>query len=416
MRGLFAKLLLGACVSIAACSSRSGKNVVTAPTPLNERITNEMSDFPELGRMDHAVDSFLQQWLIEGASLAIMRNDSLVYAKGYGLSDRELKRRMKPGTKLRLASVSKLITAVGIMRMVEDSLLTLQTPVFGPCGILSDYSFKDDNYCLITVEHLLRHQGGFSIRGGDPMFQTRAMMASWGLSKPPTGEQITENLLKRKVSFTPGSGQNYSNFGYLLLSQCIEKLSGMSYEEYIQKEVLQKAGCDDFHIAGNYERERLIGESKYYVQPDDEPVPAFDKTDSVVRCYGGNDIRTLSGAGAWVGSTIELARLVASIDGKPEIKDILSEDSIYQMTFRINDEIYPLGWVDCTEEGQWTRTGSFSGTCALVRTYPDGECWIMVTNTSSWRGYRFSKNIAGLFTKLRARFSGRLPKQNLFEN
>ncbi len=135
----------------------------------------------------------------------------------------------------------------------------------------------------------------------------------------------------------------------------------------------------------------------------------------MVRCYGGNDIRALSGAGAWVGSTVELARFVASIDARPEVKDIISRESVDLMTSGHTLDIYPLGWVECNEEGRWTRTGSFSGTCALIRLYPDGECWIMVTNTSSWRGYRFSKNIAGLFKKLRARFSGRLPKQNLFE-
>ena len=414
MRGLFAKGLIGVCIIVSACAPKSGGEKKQLPA-FNERITNEMSTRPELARMDHAVDSFLQQWLIKGASLAVMRNDSLLFAKGYGWADKELGVRMRPGTKMRLASVSKLLTAAGIMKMLQDSLLTLQTPVFGPDGILSEYSFKDENYKLITVEHLLRHQGGFSIRAGDPMFQTKAMMSIWGLSEPPTGKQITENLLKRKVSYTPGSGQLYSNFGYLLLSQCIEKLSGLSYEEYMQENLLHKAGCNDFHIAGNYEKERLMGESKYYVQPDDELVPAYDKPDSVVRCYGGNDIRALSGAGAWVGSTIELARFVASIDGRPGIQDILSKESIGLMTSVEDEDTYPFGWVECTEEGRWTRSGSFSGTCALIRIFPDGECWIMVTNTSSWRGYRFSKNIAGLFNKLRARFSSRLPKQNLFE-
>ena len=412
MRESFAKLLVVGCLCIAACSSRPEKR----PATINDHITNEMSDFPELQRMDHAVDSFLQFWLLEGASLSIMRNDSLVYAKGYGWADKEAGEKMGPGTKLRLASVSKLLTAAGIMRMAEDSLLTLQSPVFGPAGILSEYSFKDDNYCLITVEHLLRHQGGFSVRGGDPMFSTRAMMSSWGLSEPPTETEITENLLKRRVSYTPGSGQIYSNFGYLLLSQCMEKVSGKSYEDYMRDEVFAKAGCTDFHLAGNFEKDRLPGECKYYVQPNDEPVPVFNGgADSVVRCYGGNDIHALSGAGAWVGSTVELARFVASIDGLPGVEDILSEDSIYQMTYRIDDATYPLGWVDCKEDGEWTRTGSFSGTSALVKVYPDGECWILVTNTSAWRGSRFTKNTAALMKKLRARFSGRLPKQDLFE-
>ena len=80
----------------------------------------------------------------------------------------------------------------------------------------------------------------------------------------------------------------------------------------------------------------------------------------------------------------------------------------------MDDDTYALGWVDCNERGIWTRSGSFSGTSALVKAYPDGEIWILLSNTSAWRGSRFSKDISALFTQLRSRFSPRLPRQDLF--
>ena len=380
---------------------------------LNATLTNEMSSMPA---MDSVVDSFLTFWSLKGASLSIVRKDSLVYARGYGWADEAAREPMTPGTLLRMASVSKLLTAVGIMKLQEDSLLNLQSPVFGPYGLLSEYPFKDDDYCLITVEHLLRHQGGFSQRGGDPMFSTLSNMASFGLSAPPDQETLVRKLLQRRLAFVPGTGQEYSNFGYLLLSMIIEKVSGMSYADFMQQNVFAPAHCHGFRIAGNWADDRHPGETRYYMQPDSEPCPAYDGSGrQVVRCYGGNDITTLSGAGAWVGSTPELARIVASIDGLDPVPDILSPFSVYQMTQRLSDEIYSLGWNDCTVDGEWTRSGSFSGTNALVKVFPDGEIWVFISNTSAWRGSRFARNIGRFMENLRGRFSSKLPRRDLFQ-
>ena len=379
---------------------------------LNGRLTNDLSRLPA---MDAVVDSFMNVWSLKGVSLSVMRNDSLVYARGYGRADGG--RPMVPGTLLRMASVSKLLTAVGIMKLQERGKLVLDTPVFGPFGVLPEYDkyITDDNYYLITVEHLLRHQAGFTQQGGDPMFNTARMMREIGISKAPTAEQLTRHLVRRPLAYLPGTTQEYSNFGYLLLSMIIEKLTGEDYEAWMQREVLQPAGCTDFHIGGNFYADRFPGETRYYMHKEAKPSDAFDGRGKVERCYGGNDIRGLSGAGAWIGSTPELARFVASIDGIPDLGDQISGFSVYQMTQRLSDEIFSLGWVDCTDDGEWTRTGSFSGTSALVKVFPDGECWILITNTSTWQGSRFSRETGALCKNLRGRFSERLPARNLFD-
>ena len=380
---------------------------------LNDRITNDLS---RLRPMDAVVDSFMNVWSLRGVSLSVMRNDSLVYARGYGRADGA--RPMVPGTLLRMASVSKLLTAVGIMKLQERGKLVLDTPVFGPFGILDGYDeyITDDNYYLITVEHLLRHQAGFTQAGGDPMFSTASVMRALRLSRAPTAEQLTRYLLARPLAYLPGTTQEYSNFGYLLLSMIIEKVTGEPYEAWMQREVLQPAGCTDFHIGGNFYENRFPGETRYYMHKEAKPVNSYDGRGQVERCYGGNDIRGLSGAGAWIGSTPELALLVASIDGIPDVTDQISPFSVYQMTQRLSDEIYSLGWVDCTDDGEWTRTGSFSGTSALVKVYPDGECWILITNTSTWMGSRFSRETGALCKNLRSRFSDQLPERDLFRD
>ena len=90
---------------------------------LNETLENSDSAIDELKPLDERIDSFLRVWSIRGATLAVTRNDSLVYAKGYGWADKEKGERMRPGHTLRLASVSKLITAIGIMVLQEEGKL-----------------------------------------------------------------------------------------------------------------------------------------------------------------------------------------------------------------------------------------------------------------------------------------------------
>lgn len=386
------------------------------PVNLNVTLTNEMSDTSSLAGFDRMVKNYLTYWAIHGASLSVMRNDSLLFAKGYGEADFGLE--MQPGYILRMASVSKLVTAAGIMVLQDRGLLNIKDHVFGPDGILNDSTYnaaiKDTLYYRITVEDLLRHKGGFSRRGGDPMFSTRWSMMQNGWSEAPTQEQLMELQLKRRLKFVPGTAQEYSNFGYLALSMVIEKVSGMDYETFLQENVLRPAGCVDFHIAGNYYKHKLPNETRYYVQHDDEPAEEFNNSGrKVTRCYGGNNVTGLSGAGAWAASTPELALFVASIDGRPEVPDIISRESVDQMTEYFDESTYSLGWND-TKDGYWTRTGTFAGTSALIKYFPDGECWIFISNTSTYKGPGLARHTAELFDRLREKYSTRLPARNMF--
>lgn len=368
---------------------------------LNSFLTNDLST---LAPMDAVVDSFMDFWGLHGVSLAVMRHDSLLYAHGYGMADAT--HPMTPGTTLRMASVSKLLTAVGIMRLQEECKLFLDTPVFGPFGILKKYDsyIRDDNYYLITVEHLLRHQGGFTSRGGDPVF-----------SPYPSLDALLQKQLGRYLAYEPGTSQEYSNFGFLLLSLIIEEVSGMSYEAFMQEQVFAPALCRGFRMAGNYLADRHPGETRYYMHREATPSASFDgRFSAVEKCYGGNNVSGSLGAGGWTGSAAELARVVACIDGKGPLEDILLPFSVAQMTNYYDPETFSLGWNDTQPTGEWTRSGSFSGTQALVKTYPDGECWVFLSNTSTWRGSRFARNISDLFENLRARFSGEMPQRDLF--
>ncbi|WP_297233740.1 serine hydrolase domain-containing protein [uncultured Prevotella sp.] len=395
------------------------KENVTSGIHLNDTLTNSMSDSPQLEDMENKIKRYLLRWEINGAQIAVTRNDSLLYVKGFGWADMEKKQEMQPSNIMRLASVSKLLTAVGVMRLAEVGTLKLSDHVFGPKGILNDTAFtnaiKDQRYLDITVEQLLRHKAGFTTGAGDPMFSTRYIMMQNRLTTPPDNNTLMKILLKRRLGFTPGTAKRYSNVGYTLLSMIIEKKTHMSYEDYMRRFVFEPAGCYDFHIAGSYEKDRRKNEVKYYMHKGSEPVYEYNNSGRMVeKCYGENDIPNLKGAGAWCASAAELSRLVASIDLLPGVKDILSKKSVEFMTREMPDHDFSIGWNFCPKGRPWIRTGSLSGTSALVLRYPDGECWILITNTSTWKGHGFSNDTMRLFERLRQENRDKFPKRNLF--
>ena len=414
--------------SICRCTCSSCQNKDTATSKdttsahivhLNDTLTNALSDQPELHGMDSIMRRYLKRWEINGAQLAISRNDSLLYARGFGFADVQKQQPMEPSYIMRMASVSKLVTAVGIMKLRDMGKLRLDEKVFGPNGVLNDtiytHAIRDKRHFDITVEQLLRHTAGFNNRYGDPIFSTRYIMQQNHLTTPPDHRTLLQIVLQRKLGYTPGTMKHYCNIGYTLLSLIIEKRTGMSYEKFMQKYVLEPAGCYDFHIAGNYLKDRRPNETVYYMHSSSEPAQEFNNSGQLVeRCYGENDITTALGAGAWTASAAELCRLVAAIDGDPTLPDVISDEAVKMMTEEMPDHQYSLGWNYTPRGGRWIRTGSLVGTSAIVLRYPDGECWVFITNTSTWKGHEFSKDTIALFEKLRQRFGNKMPKRNLF--
>lgn len=387
---------------------------------LNKVLSNKESTYAELMDMDDRIAEFMETYGVKGMSLSIMRRDSLLFSRGYGWADVDEQTPVTPGTVMRVASVSKLVTAIGIMVLKERGKLKLESKVFGPDGILDYADFNeaivDSCYYAITVENLLRHEGGFDDRKGDPMFSISNVMQRHQLYDAPNARELAVALISEPLRFYPGTGTDYSNFGYLLLSLIIEKVTGTPYETWMQKNVLIPAGCYDMHIAGNYLEDRLPNETRYYQHPSNLVVPEFNNSGRrVYKVYGGSDIRGLSGGGAWVASTPELARLVASIDGRSEIPDIISKRSVNEMTCYYDDKTYPLGWLRTYADNSWTRTGSYAGTSALIQYYPDGECWIFVLNTSNSHGSSFSRYTKALSKELREAYDYLLPTRNLFK-
>lgn len=374
--------------------------IVNVPVHLNESITNET--FAPDSLIDRKVLAYMRRWELKGAQLAITKHGQLKYARGYGKADEGVE--MTPGHIMRVASVSKLITATAIMKLQEEGLLNLQDTVFGPKGLLNEKIYNDcigkkEDFKTITVEHLLRHQAGFR---RDPLFGIQDLMRETFSDEPLTHDQTLKLGLFGKLRFQPGTWKRYSNMGYFLLCDIIEKVSDTPYEEYVRTHVLEPAGCFDMHIGGNFYEDKRPNETRYYVQEGPgKYIPDYrDTTLMTERCYGGNDLKILGGAGGWIASAVEIAQLVACIDGDPAVEDIISRESFFEMISFV-EERYSLGWNSTDPNKGWQRSGTLSGTSSLIYHFPDGECWVLLMNSGTAKGPRQADLTEALFRDCR---------------
>ncbi len=403
--------------------SFSRQDNVTVPTSgtllsISHRISNSLSESSATKRADRLINRFLKKWEVAGATVAVVKDKKLVFAKGYGYADLENKKKVEPSHLFRVASVSKLITATAIMKLKEEGRLHLDNYVFGEFGLLNDtiYSnIRDKRAKKITVEHLLRHTSGFSNRYGDPMFLPTTIAKKMKVKLPISAETTIRFALSRRLHFNPGAGSSYSNLGYVILEKIIEKVSGQKYEDYVQTHVLNPAGVFDMHLGKSLRKDRYYNEVKYYEQSNADKVKAFDNSNKMVyRSNGGNNIEALGGAGGWVASAAELMRFFMAIDGDDTYDDILFKKNIEYMTKPSEKGFMPIGW-KASYAGNWWRTGSFAGTSALLKHSVNGYDFVIITNTSTWRGADFTKDLSVLMSRF-VRTVKEWPCDNLFDN
>jgi len=384
---------------------------------LNRLVTNKLIESQNSEFIDQRIERFRNQHSLKGMTVAIVKNEKLVFVKGYGFADEEDSIPARPNQLFRIASVSKLITAIGVMKLVENSKISLDSKVFGKYGILNDEKFlhiKDKRIEKITVRNLLNHSAGWTQHYGDLAFLPRVVAKGVGESLPINVDSYIKFVTTRKLHFEPGTNSAYSNLGYIILGKVISRVSGMEYEKFIKENVLLQAGITDMQLGGSFYEDKLPNEVKYYQPEDAKPEEAFDGSGRLLpKTYGGNDMKVLGAAGGWIASAIDLMKLVIVIDQNPAVKDILSENSINEMTKVDPEGLDPLGWRKTDENGEWWRTGTLPGTSALIKRQPDGISWVILSNTSTYRGPYLAIEMDRIMTQILLK-ADHWPDYNLF--
>ena len=197
----------------------------------------------------------MSNYNIKGASVAVCKDEKLVYARGFGYADFETEESVRPEHLFRIASISKLITAVAVMKLIEEGILSLDDNVFGPGGALPyiEYpEYSDIRVEKITIRHLLNHTAGWSRKNGDPMFEQLYIARKSKVKPPITLDVIIKYVLSKKLDFEPGKTYSYSNLGYAILGEIISLKTGMSYEDYVVFNILEPLGIKDMCIGKSY--------------------------------------------------------------------------------------------------------------------------------------------------------------------
>jgi CubicO group peptidase (beta-lactamase class C family) len=357
---------------------------------INKLIIKKIVESENTEFLDKSFEKFKEQNFLKGLAVAIVRNEKLIFAKGYGFADVEAKIPASPEQLFRVASVSKLITAIAVMKLVENGKIKLDGKVFGKYGILNNPKYlqiKDNHLENITVRNLLNHSGGWTQRYGDIAFLPRIVSEQTGDPMPLTIDSYIKFIISRRLHFEPGSASAYSNLGYMILGEVIATVSKTTYERYVKENVLKPAHIIDMQLGGSFENEKLLDEVRYYQPEDAQPVEAYDGSGRMVpKVYGSTNMTLLGSAGGWIASPVDLMKLLTVVDGDDRMKDILSKQSIAEMTHVDEKGLDPLGWRSTNENGEWWRTGTLPGSSALIKREPNGISWVMITNTSNYKG------------------------------
>lgn len=375
-------LQLGATgMGLAALSSRSvaaqseATPVASDDMPVSGESVDELADF------DTVMGGVMSRWQIPGGQLAIAAEGRLVYNRGFGYASIEDQDEVQPHSLFRIASNTKPITAVAILKLVDAGELTLDTQVF-PLLALDppEGAPRDPRLDTITIEQLLVHSGGWnSTISGDPQYLPWTLLASRLLEAedPAEAETIVRFMLGQTLEFDPGTQSAYSNFGFNVLGRVIEHLSGQSYEQFVIDEVLAPVGITTMVIGGTTLEERKVDEVRYYSPPGLAPrVSVYPDGGYVPVAYGSFYMPALDAHGGWIGTAEDLVRFSLAVDGARG-EALLAPGTVTAMETTPRppsaaagagnvDEALGLGWNSLPVDGgyEWSHAGALEGSTA----------------------------------------------------
>lgn len=339
---------------------------------------------PDLEPLDKVVLNMMNRHGVPGAALAVAKDGKLVYAKGFGWADLAASLPVNPLTLFGLASLSKPLTALAALLLIENGQLSLDDRVF---AILSDIKAPPGakaNPLLqkITVRQLLNHSGGWDrAKSGDPTNWSPQIAQALKVPQPLTDEQFISFMLTQGLDFEPGTEHHYSNVGYILLGKIIEKKSGQKYEDFVRKHVLAAAGVGVNHAFVNEgHRAYQSNEARRYLAGTNVLLPPMDLP--MVRAAGG-----------WTTTAVDMVRVLTALDGSRG-KGLLKNKTMVEMLAPPPapmkpraDGSYPgLGWptVTLSKEGEFSylHDGQFHGMRTFLKRLPTGVNWVLLFNVS----------------------------------
>ena len=369
---------------------RTARGAEAQPGPDGSPVTGRA--LPGLDALDGIVTPIMRAHAIPGAAIAIAHAGALKVARGYGYADLQARSPMRPDTYVALASVSKVLTAQTILKLVEGGRLQLSDRVFGwfrdlapPPGMREDPRLSE-----ITIEMCLHHTGGWDRKtSGDPSGWGPRISNALHLNHPPMPLDMIRYMKGVPLDFAPGTRQVYSNFGFVLLGAVIAAVSRQPYPESVQQITLRPMGATGIRL-DNVPPRYNPGEARRYIAGTEHPVP-------------GGLGRMSMASGGWQANCVDMARVMTGIDGSRTGSPFLSPAMMQAMLEPAPGIVPPspahwmgLGWdmvqafPDPGNAGgkryNWGKDGGIGGIETYVEHLASGANYVLLFNSRPPQG------------------------------
>ena len=323
----------------------------------------------DFGSIHEMMEKFITRHQIAGATLGVYHDGQQVIAQGYGLAEVEKNRPVKPETLFSLASVTKALTGVGVLKLVDEGKLDINAnvmQVLKDLHPLQKQKLADPRFRKVTVHHLLFHGGGLphdakKVKGNDDDDD--------GDSDDEIELQYRE-LLGHQLQFDPGTQHAYSNAGFLVLRLVIEHVTGQKYEPFIQDNILRPMGIKQIRMES----------------------PGDYLADETHRYQAGGTKAAMRKTGNWLASGDEIAKFAAAVAGSggksflsPGTTALMLEQPASLKNQRKGSHV-GLGWDSVEKVGnghRFSKNGGKPGVQAWLEHLEYGVDWAVMFNTSS---------------------------------
>lgn len=330
----------------------------------------------------------------QGLSMVIVKNDSIVYSKGFGWADSPRKIKATPQSVYHWWSITKIPTAIAILQLQEQGRLQLDDAVSKYLPFF-EVKYPSNKRSTITIRHLLNHSSGIPDASGLQLAKWIHHEGEPALDQTAFIEKVFPDYSTLK--FEPGEDTDYTNIGYMLLGAIIEKVSSQNYRDYIRQYILEPLEMTQTDFVYTNEMEEVEAAGSH---------PSISFMSPLLYIMIGSYIRETSNNHIWmkrvytdqepssalIGSTMDAARLMRAYLNKGILngRRILSEQSIKQMTHNshvaeANDEgMYffrrGIGWHIFKEKNRYKleHTGGGPGFFTIMQIYPNDNLGLVM--------------------------------------
>jgi CubicO group peptidase (beta-lactamase class C family) len=326
-------------------------------------LTAAQKNYPQL--LDNYMHAEFNVKEYNGTVLVVQKGKT-IYQKAFGLADREWNVSNTMDTKFRIGSITKQFTAACILQLAEKGKLSIDDKL---SKYITDYPKGDS----VTIHMLLNHTSGIKNYTDLEAFWPKAVL-------PLSLDSMIALFKNEPYDFSPGTQWNYSNSGYFLLGVIVEKASGKKFSDYLQENVIQKAGLKN---------------------------TSMDRLDSILQLRAKGYSKTRSGwqhaqyismegpysAGAMVSTVEDLQKWMQSLVSNK----IISPASVAKMTTAYkNNYGYGIGIDSLKNHKRISHNGGIPGFSSYLGYYPDDDMYIVAISNNDGNSTRIGTSLASI--------------------